>query len=262
MANDNHTSYRRIGFTVFVGAIAIVLSLIYLGGVRGRGDEILAETYYDKPVSGLSVGSAVNFRGVKVGEVREISFIGSKYDVSGADNSRIYIQMALDGRALGVGDLSQEEIREMLANLVKAFNMRATVTTSGITGLSRIELNYHHLEQLTEHRPVTWTPRLAFIPPQESLLDNISDAATKILNQINQMDLSAAWSNVTVAVESLARTSCSLQTMLESRRNDINRMLDDLSSTAGNIKQMASELRLNPSLLIRDRKPARLEETE
>ena len=78
MANDNHTSYRRIGFAVFSGAIAIVLSLIYLGGIRGRGDEILVETHYDKPVSGLSVGSVVNFRGVKVGEVREISFVGSK----------------------------------------------------------------------------------------------------------------------------------------------------------------------------------------
>ena len=262
MANDNHTSYRRIGFTVFVGAIAIVLSLIYLGGVRGRDDEILAETYYDKPVSGLSVGSVVNFRGVRVGEVREISFIGNKYDVAGADNSRIYIKMALNGRTLGLADLSQEEIRDVLANLVKTFNMRATVTTSGITGLSRIELNYHRPEQLTEHRPVAWMPRYAFIPPQESLLDNISDAATKILNQINQMDLSAAWSNVTVSVESLARTASAAQLMLESRQNDIDRMLDNLSSTAGNIKDMASELKHNPSLLIRDRKPTRLEETE
>ena len=262
MANDNHTSYRRIGFTVFVGAIAIVLSLIYLGGVRGRDDEVMAETYYDKPVSGLSVGSVVNFRGVKVGEVREISFIGSMYDVSGADNSRIYIKMALNGHALGLGDMSQAEIRDVLANLVKTFNMRATVTTSGITGLSRIELNYHRPEQLTEHRPVTWTPRHAFIPPQESLLDNISDAATKVLNQINQMDLSSAWSNVAASVESLARTASAAQLMLEARQNDIDRMLDDLSSTAGNLKDMASELKHNPSLIIRDRKPTRLEETE
>lgn len=262
MAKDNHTSYRRIGFTVFVGALAIVLSLIYLGGVRGRDDEILAETYYDKPVSGLSVGSAVNFRGVKVGEVREISFIGNKYDVSGADNSRIYILMALDSRICGVPDMSQDEAEEWFSNMAKTFGLRATVTSSGITGLSRIELNYHRPEQLTEHRPVTWVPRYAFVPPQESLLDNISDAATKILNQINQMDLSAAWSNIAVSVESLARTASAAQTMLETRQNDIHRMVDDFSSAANSIKLMASELKHNPSLIIRDRKPARLEETE
>ena len=262
MANDNHTSYRRIGFAVFSGAIAIVLSLIYLGGIRGRGDEILVETHYDKPVSGLSVGSVVNFRGVKVGEVREISFVGSKYDVTGADNSRIYILMALNGRALGFEDMTQGESGAVVASLVKRFNLRATVTTSGITGLSRIELNYHRPEQLTEHRPVSWTPRHAFIPPRESLLDNISDAATKVLNQINQMDLSSAWSNVAVSVKSLARTASAAQLMFEALQNDIDRLLDDLSSTAGNIKEMASELKRNPSLIIRDRKPARLEETE
>ena len=71
MANDNHTSYRRIGFAVFSGAIAIVLSLIYLGGIRGRGDEILVETHYDKPVSGLSVGSVVNFRAARSPERKD-----------------------------------------------------------------------------------------------------------------------------------------------------------------------------------------------
>ena len=50
--------------------------------------------------------------------------------------------------------------------------------------------------------------------------------------------------------------------MFEALQNDIDRLLDDLSSTAGNIKEMASELKRNPSLIIRDRKPARLEETE
>ena len=262
MANDNHTSYRRIGFAVFSGAIAIVLSLIYLGGIRGRGDEILVETHYDKPVSGLSVGSVVNFRGVKVGEVREISFVGSKYDVTGADNSRIYILMALNGRALGFEDMTQGESGAVVASLVKKFNLRATVTTSGITGLSRIELNYHRPEQLTEHRPVSWTPRHAFIPPQESLLDNISDAATKVLNQINRMDLNAAWSNINASVEALAAATDSARTMIQTRQGDIDRVLDDISETATSLKTLSSELKHNPSLLIRERTPVRLEETE
>lgn len=262
MAKDNHASYTRIGLTVIVGAIAIVASLIYLGGMRGKGGEILVETFYDKPVSGLSVGSVVNFRGVKIGEVREISFIGAKYDVSGSDNSRIYILMALQLRGIGIEDMTQEEARQWFANLVKTFNMRATVTTSGITGLSRIELNFHQNENLTEHQPIAWTPRHAFLLPQESLLDNISDAATKVLNQINQMDLSTAWSNVAVSVDSLARTASAVQTMLETRQGDIDRMLDDVSETAESIKEMASELRLNPSLILRDRRPVRLDETE
>ena len=262
MASDNHASYTRIGLTVVIGVIAIVGSLIYLGGMRGRDCEIMIETYYDKPVAGLSVGSVVNFRGVKIGEVREISFVGNKYVVEGQDGSRIYILIALDGRTIAAADVDEAEFSARIQRDVNARGLRVSVVSSGITGLSRIELNYHRPEQLTEHRPVSWTPRHAFIPPQESLLDNISDAATKVLNQINQMDLSSAWSNVAVSVESLARTASAAQLMFEALQNDIDRLLDDLSSTAGNIKEMASELKRNPSLIIRDRKPARLEETE
>ena len=50
--------------------------------------------------------------------------------------------------------------------------------------------------------------------------------------------------------------------MLETRQGDIDRMLDDVSETAESIKEMASELRLNPSLILRDRRPVRLDETE
>ena len=109
MARDNHASYTRIGLTVVIGVVAIVATLIYLGGMRGRGSEILVETYYDKPVAGLSVGSVVNFRGVKIGEVREISFVGNKYVVEGQDGSRIYILIALDGRTLAAADVDEKE---------------------------------------------------------------------------------------------------------------------------------------------------------
>ena len=67
------------GFTVVVGFAAVVAALVYFGGMRGRGDEFLAEMYYDAPVSGLSVGSEVNVRGIKVGEGKSISFIGADY---------------------------------------------------------------------------------------------------------------------------------------------------------------------------------------
>ena len=261
MANDNHTSYRRIGFTVFVGAIAIVLSLIYLGGMRGRGSEVYAETYYDKPVSGLSVGSVVNFRGVKLGEVREISFVGSKY-VGGEGDSRIYILMALDSRLFDADGVSDEEFGQGVAELVEKRGLRASVVSSGITGLSRIELNYVLHENLDPVQPISWKPQYAYIPSKISLFDNVSVAATKVLNQINRMDLASAWSNVTASLDSLARTMSAAQTMLETRQGDIDRMLDNLSATAESVKSMASELKHNPSLLIRDRQPVRLDETE
>ena len=269
MASDNHASYAKIGFMVFIGVGAIVAALIYLGGVRGRSDELLVETVYDKPVAGLSVGSAVNFRGVHVGEVREIDFVGNKYHVEGADNSRIYILMAMDSRRLGIPGTTDEALISGVKATVERLGLRATVASSGITGLSRIECDFTFGEARTEPPKITWTPRHAYIPAKISLLDNFSVAATKVMNQINRMDLSTAWSNVNSSVESMARAMNSAQqalnsaqTMIETRQSDLDRMMDDLSETASSVRALAAELKRNPSLLIRERTPERLEETE
>ena len=261
MARDNHASYTRIGLTVVIGVVAIVGSLVYLGGMRGRNSEVFAETYYDKPVSGLSVGSVVNFRGVKLGEVREISFVGSKY-VEGEGDSRIYILMALDGRLFDSDGMSDEEFRAGVAEQVEKRGLRASVVSSGITGLSRIELNYVPQENLDPLQPITWKPRRAYIPSKISLFDNISVAATKVLNQINRMDFNAAWSNISVSVEALAAATDSAKTMIQTRQGDVDRILDNLSEATVSIRDLSAELKRNPSLLIRERTPARLEETE
>lgn len=264
MANENRASYAKIGVTVFAGAIAIVLTLIYLGGLRGSGDEMLVETYYDKPVSGLSVGSVVNFRGVKIGEVREISFVGDKYKVEGADNSRIYILMAINGRMISPGrSYDEDEFREYVKTLVDQLGLRATVASSGITGLSRIECDNtcEMPSGITPPPPISWTPRRAYIPSRISLLDNLSVAATKVLNQVNQMDIGMLGSNITFAVESVAQMTDSARNMIETRQADLERLIDNLSETSAAIRDVTAELRRNPSLLIRERIPDHLSET-
>ena len=262
MASDNHASYTRIGLTVVIGVAAIVGSLIYLGGMRGRDSEILVETYYDKPVAGLSVGSVVNFRGVKIGEVREISFVGNKYVVEGQDSSRIYILLALDGRTLAAADVDEDEFVARIQRDVSARGLRVSVVSSGITGLSRMECDFYNPENLDPVPPLTWTPRNAYIPAKISLFDNLAVAATKVMNQINRMDLNAAWSNINASVEALAAATDSARTMIQTRQSDVDRVLDDISETVTSLKTLSAELKRNPSLLIRERTPARLEETE
>ena len=262
MASDNHASYTRIGLTVVIGLVAIVGSLIYFGGMRGRDCEILVETYYDKPVAGLSVGSVVNFRGVKIGEVREISFVGNKYVVEGQDGSRIYILIALDGRTLASANVDETEFAARIQRDVSARGLRVSVVSSGITGLSRMECDFYNPENLDPVQPLTWTPKHVYVPAKISLFDNLSVAATKVLNQVNRMDLNAAWSNINASVEALAAATDSARTMIQSRQGDVDRILDDISETAVSLRSLSEELKRNPSLLIRERTPTRLEETE
>lgn len=259
MANENRASYFIIGLTVMLGLAATVATLVYIGGLRDRGDEILVETYYDKPVSGLSVGSVVNFRGVKVGEVREISFVGSKYDVEGIERSHIYILMALNRKLLGVPQDVADEGREILKGLVSA-GLKATVSSNGITGIARIECDIS--TDTVETLALSWKPEHVYIPPKVSLLDSFSVSATKVMNQINRMDLNAFWSNINASVESLSALTMSSRHLMESYQPEVERMVKNLEEASASLKVFSDTIRENPATLLHGREAERLTETE
>ena len=140
-----------------------------------------------------------------------------------------------------------------------AKGLRATVTASGVTGLSRIELD------LQRNRPpapkVAWTPRHTYIPSYPSLLDNFSDSATKVMNEINRMDIASVWSNVSAAVDSAAHAAEGIRTVVDAARSSVDSVVGSVAEAAESLRDVTMELKRNPSLLIREREAAPLEET-
>ena len=259
MASEGKTSYTKIGFIVVAGIVAVAGSLFYFGGVRGNGDLVYAETCFDRSVSGLSVGSAVNFRGVKIGEVKEISFVGNKYNVRGDDNLRVYIKMGFPRSRMTPYEDEGIGADEVIGYMVDTVGLRATVSASGVTGLSRIELDA--APDFLAIQP-SWTPEYAYIPPKPSFIDNFSDSATRVMDQINRMDIAGVWSNVSASVESLARLVDGTKAMLESGRADADRIFGNISEAAASVRGLFDQLKDNPSLLVRERREERLPETE
>ena len=258
MASDNHAHYSKIGFAVLLGAAATVATLIWLGGLGEGEDPVYAETYYEKSISGLSVGSPVNFRGVTIGKVAVIDFVGNHYEVMGRENSRIYIRMALD-RRLFLGGKDEGYTAESLIEKLVGLGLRATVTASGITGLSRVECDL--FPDAPQPPDISWTPRVPYIPPKMSLLEDFSSAATRVMNQINAMDFVGVWSNITTTTEHLAESVRSARMLLDGNRSEIAHILNSVSETADSIKELSADLRRNPSALIRERRVERLDET-
>lgn len=259
MADGIHANYAKIGFAVVAGVVAIVGTLIYLGGIGSGGREIFAETYYDNSVTGLSVGSDVNFRGVKIGEVREISFIGNKYDCAEADMQKIYILMAFDPRLFRLEDDDDWTPEYCVENLVNK-GVRATVSASGITGLSHIELNFP--KQDLADAPLSWKPDRLCILPSPSMLDSFSDAASKFMNHVNRMDFGSAWSNLTSVADSAARIAANVDALVDSQRAGVANIVRNIDEASRSINELTAQLKDNPSLLLRPNDPETLPETE
>lgn len=259
MANDNQAKFAKIGMTVMLGVIGIIGTLIWLGGIGIGREEMLIETYSDKPVSGLSIGSAVNFRGVKVGEVRDISFVSSKYpedSLSEEDMQKIYILMAINDKHLHSSAETPEEVIEYLIRK----GMRATVTASGVTGLSRIELNFPQFP--SSPQPISWTPDHPCVPPEPSVLDSFSDSLTLVLNRVKKMDFTTVWTNLTTIAGSIDSLASTANEMVQSQRGRIEDILSNLEEASRDLKELSISLKDNPSLLIRQSGAEALEETK
>lgn len=257
MSKGNRANYSKIGFVIIAAAIAAIGALIYLGGAVNNKEELLAETYCETAVSGLSKGSGVNFRGVKIGEVKDITFVWREYpEASDEDARQVLILLSLDARMLFSRRESSPE--EAMRRHVE-HGLRATVVSSGITGISHIELNYPKI--VTPPRRISWHPNGVCIPPAPSILDSFSDAATRLVNQLNDIDIRGAWSNVTDLSLNTAKLSENANALLESQKAVIGSIMDEIEQAGSSIRQLAEELKENPSLLLRPRDAEPLPET-
>ena len=259
MSSENHASYAKIGFAVFAGTLAIAAALTYLAGVGDADQEVMVESYFDTSVSGLSVGSSVDFRGVKVGEVRDIDFAASLYPGTEIDTStlqRIVVTMALNRRKFKASDGHSAEI---IIKEYVAHGLHATISTSGITGLSHIELQIPEIP--VEDKPVAWLPRYITVPPAPSMMDSLSSAAARLMNQIGSMDFASAWSNISEVAVRAANISRQVDQLLESQSTGVGAVVGNMEELSSSLKELSRRLEENPSLLIRPNDPAPLPET-
>ena len=259
MASDNQPNYAKIGFFILAGAALVVGTLVYLGGFGSKKHEFLAETHFAYPVSGLDVGSAVNFRGVRVGNVRRISFIGAEYDEIGnpRDRRQIYVELALDKRLFRFGG-NEERVREVLERLVER-GLHAMVSSSGVTGLSKIELNFPTIPR--DDEKISWRPKYTVIPPAPSILQSAADSATQLLDQLNKMDFASAWSNVVETTGSANTLLPDVTALLQAQKGNIGESLDNVREASAGLRAFTDEIRSNPSALLRSSTPERLDET-
>ena len=148
---SRQASTSRIGLFVVGGASLLVITLL----VIGTGD-IFRKTfqhvvYFEGSVSGLSVGSPVTFRGVPVGEVREVVAITN----DDPTNIDIFIEVMVvvygDAVRSSLEPGSDEDYYASVQNLVERGLRASLETQSLITGQRYVELEIRPGTEPTYH---------------------------------------------------------------------------------------------------------------
>ncbi len=192
---STQANYFKIGvFIIAVFAILAVGIIILSAGALTR-DSLLLETYIDESVQGLSVGSSVYHRGVRIGTVKQITFLPTGYPRKmkyGSGAYEKYSRYVLVIMAVDRSNFPQDADDEVIWGIIDGWvakGLRLKISYQGITGISYIEADYIDPERYADKElEITWEPRNFYIPATVSLYKNLTDSIDSILRTLNTID--------------------------------------------------------------------------
>ena len=152
------TNNFKLGLFTLVGLGLLVTGILAFGTWSAVEKKTLFETYVPGDVSGLSVGSAVEFRGVHVGKVTRIGFSWNEYQASQPGWVVVVFEMNDDIFAGPPGNGWDAQLQAAIDR-----GLRARLKAQGVTGTCIVSLEY--LDP-AENPPIKapWTPRACLYP--------------------------------------------------------------------------------------------------
>ena len=184
-------NYFKVGIFVLGGVVLATAAVVALGaGLVGR-EEIFFETYFDESVSGLTVGSPVELRGVRVGEVTGIGFVSDMNDIPAESQDQRrpgrYVRVVFAVSPKHLTDLpAAAHVTRWTEGI--AHGLRVRLSSNIITGQAFLEGTYVDPQRYPEME-VTWTPEYMYVPSVPSELTTLKDSIDKILYRMEELDV-------------------------------------------------------------------------
>ncbi len=197
--------YFRIGVFVILATLLIVVAVVIFGAGLFAQHKMYFETYFDESITGLSVGSLVEFRGVRIGQVEQIGFVGSAYDLhqddGGISEYEPYVRVVCSVARGNLPEFAEEQTDAVLRQVI-ARGLRARVTSNILTGEAYLEVNYLDPNRFSV-MAVPWQPQYMYVPSAPSELTTIKDSIDMILYRLQEIDVAKLVATLEHVLESI-----------------------------------------------------------
>ncbi len=220
-------NYFKIGIFVISAAVIAIIAIIVLGVGTVFQKKVMIETYIDGSVQGLDVGSPFKFRGVKLGNVEEITFVGNEYNFDHTSERYLaYGQYILVKASFEPSqDITDKERRIFLERMITR-GLRVHLASQGITGAAFLEADYIDPAEFPPME-IIWEPKTYYIPSVPSKITQLTESVETILAKLEEI-------NVKGITDGLEETLSSMNKILD------NVKTSKLTEQAG---QLLAELR-------------------
>jgi phospholipid/cholesterol/gamma-HCH transport system substrate-binding protein/paraquat-inducible protein B len=238
---NSKANYIRIGIFVLVAIFLFIAGLLAFGARSYFVTKLTYETAVEGDVTGLSIGSAVLYRGIPIGKVSNIVLAPNLYPNSTSDV--IVVEFEVDQRIFK-REPSAEERAQLLRREI-ARGLRAMVKAQTITGTSVLFLQY--LDP-SNYPPLTidYTPNNPYVPSAPSQITRMLESIEASLDNLQKLDLGAIG---TEASNALAQTSLLVEQLNHADLKDTvakaNNLIDTLDSTVKNVNKTVTSMKLD-----------------
>lgn len=235
------------GIFVISGLLLLLVMLFFLGLSDIFTHKVTMQTGFKESVQGLSRGSAVKYRGVQIGTVKDISIL--------VEENIILVEMEIDpdnflkhrrGRSF-----SDAEFRRFINSEIRCKGLRARLEMLGITGMRYIDFDYFAFPGA----PVPTPPKFAlnsrrlYIPGVTSQLKDVTATLTMALDRISKIRFEQISEHLEEALVHLGQLLSSQEVRSTiSRLNDTAANLEKSSHAVANVLSEERMLKLTEQI--------------
>jgi len=226
----------KIGLFAFFGVGLVVTGLLVFGVWSNLKKSSLFETYVTTDVSGLSVGSAVELRGVRVGKVTSIGFSWNEYQDASPGYVVVVFEMNDDVSILPPGPERNQRLQAAVDH-----GLRARPKAQGVTGTCIMSLEYLNP---AENPPlkVPWTPRHTYIPSAPGLIGDLLVSMREALHKLDRIDVVTLDQLAQLDLKSVGRLLGRVERMdLEGLSTNANALVTEMRSSNGKLQSLLAD---------------------
>jgi len=227
----------KLGLFTLFGLGLLATGVLAFGTWSSFQKKSLFETYVPGDVSGLSVGAAVEFRGVRVGKVTRIGFSWNEYKDSQPGSVVVTFEMQDDAFVTPMGN----EWREQLQTAVDR-GLRARLKAQGVTGTCIVSLEYLDPSE----NPImkySWTPKFTVIPSAPGLFGELLVSLHKALRRFDRLDVTALNEMAQTDLKGVNRVLEKVERVdFENLSTNASALLQEASSLLQDIRRSTSKL--------------------
>jgi len=226
--------YFAIGVFVLAATVLGLVGVVAFSSDALSSPKYFLETYVDESVQGIDVGTPFKFRGVKIGNVSDISMVETEYET---DKMYVMIRVALnDKEMLKDTEGIPERVRKQVED-----GLRMKLVPQGITGLSFLEAEYY---PETDAAPleIDWEPKYTYIPSTPAMMTLLSRSIERLAAELDTINLAEIGGNVEALTSNLNTSVVHLEQIMRNAALASDEVIENVRMASDDLPMITSNL--------------------